>query len=239
VRLEAEAMAGGGDELKLLGMWASPYVLRVKFALSLKGLSYEYVEEDLMNKSDLLLSSNPVNKKVPVLIHNGKPVCESQVILQYLDEAFPGAGATLLPADPHERAVARFWAAFNDDTLVEASQAASWGKTEEERAEGEKKVVEALEKMEVGLRECSKGKPFFGGDTVGYLDVVLGGFLAWVRATDVMRGVKRFDPATTPLLAAWAERFVELDAAKAVMPDMDKMIEFGKVLQARAAAATN
>jgi glutathione S-transferase len=117
-----------------------------------------------------------------------------------------------------------------------ASQAASWGKTEEERAEGEKKVVEALERMEVGLRECSKGKPFFGGDTVGYLDVVLGGFLAWVRATDVMRGVKRFDPATTPLLAAWAERFVELDAAKAVMPDMDKMIEFGKVLQARAAA---
>jgi glutathione S-transferase len=110
-------MAGAGDELKLLGMWTSPFALRVKLALSFKGLSYEYAEEDLSNKSELLLSSNPVHKKVPVLIHNGKPICESQVILQYLDEAFPDAGATLLPADPHERAVARFWAAFCDDTV--------------------------------------------------------------------------------------------------------------------------
>lgn len=51
----------GGDDLKLLGLWASPYVLRVKLALSLKGLSYEYVEEDLRDKSELLLKSNPVH----------------------------------------------------------------------------------------------------------------------------------------------------------------------------------
>ena len=76
-------MAGGGDgELKLLGMWASPFVLRVKLALSFKGLSYEYVEVDLKNKSGLLLASNPVHKKVPVLIHNGKPVCDSKIIVQ-------------------------------------------------------------------------------------------------------------------------------------------------------------
>ncbi|KAG2549058.1 hypothetical protein PVAP13_9KG292700 [Panicum virgatum] len=55
-------MASDG-ELKLLGLWTSPFVIRVRLMLNLNGLSYEYVEEDVKNKSELL-SSNPVHKKV-------------------------------------------------------------------------------------------------------------------------------------------------------------------------------
>uniref|UniRef100_A0A0A8ZWN7 glutathione transferase n=1 Tax=Arundo donax TaxID=35708 RepID=A0A0A8ZWN7_ARUDO len=227
----------GGDELKLLGMWASPFVLRVKLALSLKGLDYEYVEENLGNKSELLLKSNPVHNKVPVLLHNGKPVCESSVIVQYIDEAFAGTGPSILPADPYERAVARFWAAFIDDKLLVAWNQSSRGKTEEERAEAKKQSVVAVENLEGALRECGKGKPFFGGDSVGYVDVMLGGLLGWVLATEELQGVKPFDPACTPLLAAWAESFGALDAVQPVMPDVSKLVEFGKMLQARQAAA--
>jgi glutathione S-transferase len=107
----------GGDELKLLGSWLSPFATRVKLALALKGLRYTEVEEDLCNKSELLLRSNPVHKKVPVLIHNGTPVCESVIIMQFIDEAFAGAGPYLLPSDPYERAVARFWAAYIDEKV--------------------------------------------------------------------------------------------------------------------------
>jgi len=108
----------GEDELKLLGMWASPFVLRARLALSFKGLKYEYVEEEIFgNKGELLVKSNPVHKKVPVLIHNGKPICESQVIVQYIDEIYGGAAPSLLPVDPYDRAVARFWAAYIDDKV--------------------------------------------------------------------------------------------------------------------------
>ncbi|VAH05459.1 unnamed protein product [Triticum turgidum subsp. durum] len=109
------AAAAGGDEVKLLGVWDSPFVNRVQIVLNLKGISYQYVEEDLHNKGELLLASNPVHKKVPVLIHNGKPIPESQVIVQYIDEVWRGAGPSVLPAGPHERATARFWAAYVDD----------------------------------------------------------------------------------------------------------------------------
>jgi len=105
----------GKEDLKLLGLPLSPFVISVRMALNMKGVSYEYVDEDLSNKSELLLKSNPVHKKVPVLIHNGKPICESLVILQYVDELF--AGRSILPTDPYERATARFWAAYAGDKV--------------------------------------------------------------------------------------------------------------------------
>ncbi|PWZ54637.1 putative glutathione S-transferase GSTU6 [Zea mays] len=240
----AESMGrdGGDGELKLLGLWASPFVTRAKLALQIKGLSYEYVEEDLGNKSELLLSSNPVHKTVPVLIHNGTPVCESTVIVQYIDEAFAGTGPSLLPADPYQRALARFWAAYLEDKIVTPWRRVFMVKADEEKAEAMRQTVAAMDALEGGLKECSSGgggqSPFFGGDSVGYVDVLLGGMVSWVKASEPLFGAKIIDAARTPLLAAWMERFCELDAAKAVLQDVHAVVEYARTVQARVAAAT-
>ncbi|XP_002448916.2 glutathione transferase GST 23 [Sorghum bicolor] len=103
--------------VKLLGFWASPYVLQVKWALAMKGVEYEYTEEDLRSKSAELLAYNPVHKKVPVLVYHGRPIAESQVILEFIDEAWNHRGDPILPRDPYQRAMARFRARFQQEKV--------------------------------------------------------------------------------------------------------------------------
>lgn len=111
-------MSGTRDHLKLLGTKESLFTHRVVWALKLKGIEYEFVEVDLLNKSPLLLELNPVHKKVPVLVHAGKPICESLVILEYIDENWKDGYYPLLPQDPLGKACARFWAKFVDEKVA-------------------------------------------------------------------------------------------------------------------------
>ncbi|KAF7039536.1 hypothetical protein CFC21_049509 [Triticum aestivum] len=228
-------MAGQGD-VKLLGTGVSSFAVRVRMALHLKGVSYEYLEQDLFDKGELLLASNPVRKKVPVLIHAGRPVCESLAIVEYVDEVWAN-GVSLLPADPYARAVARFWAAYVDDKLSPAWIGILRAASEEDRAEKLDTALAVVGPMEDALAHCSGGKDYFAGDSVGYLDIALGCNLFWFEALREMFGVTVIDAGRTPRLAAWAERFVQTEAAKKAAPSMTSMVDCAGKLQSMWAAA--
>ena len=120
-------MASYGEEqvaaVRVTGGWACYYAIRVYVALRLKGVEYEFLQEVVGNKSELLLRSNPVYKKIPVLLHHGKPIAESVIILQYIEEVWASDGApAILPADPYARAVQRFWAQHMDDKVLQNIQ---------------------------------------------------------------------------------------------------------------------
>ena len=94
-------------------------------------------------------------------------------------------------------------------------------------------VEEGLVLLEEAFGKCSKGKPFFGGDQIGYLDIAFGSFLAWLRVTEKLNGIKLLTEDKTPALLKWADRFCSDAAVKDVMPDTEKLAEFGKMVIAK------
>ncbi|EEF38414.1 glutathione s-transferase, putative [Ricinus communis] len=216
----------GQEEVKVLGGWFSPFAFRAEVALKLKGISYEAVAENLANKSPELLKYNPIYKKIPVLVHNGKPITESLIIIEYIDEVWKHN--PVLPEDPYERAMARFWAYFVDNKLMEAVRRVINTTEEEAKQKEVEKAKEALQVIEKELK--AKGNKFFGGDTVGYVDVAMGWIPNWVGAIEAAFSVKIHDPENFPLLDEWMHNFTQVPIIQEALPQQDKLIAYFKQL---------
>lgn len=91
--------------LKLYSYWMSSCAFRVRIALNLKGLNYEYVPVNLLKeeqRSSEFLKLNPLSY-VPVLVDGDVVLADSLAILLYLDEKYPQH--PLLPSDLRRKAL--------------------------------------------------------------------------------------------------------------------------------------
>ncbi|MED6209992.1 hypothetical protein PIB30_059850 [Stylosanthes scabra] len=210
-------------EVKLIATHESFPCARIEWSLKIKGVEYEYLKEDLSNKSDLLIESNPVHKKVPVLIHNGKPIAESLVILEYIDETWKdNNNHLLLPQDPYDRALARFWARFIDEKCVMSVWQACVAQQGEEK---EKAVEAALETLSL-LENQIKGKKFFGGEKIGYLDIVAGWLSYWLSVLEELGEIELVNAERFPFLHEWANNFINTSPIKDCIPPREDVLAY-------------
>ncbi|KAF9610778.1 hypothetical protein IFM89_024634 [Coptis chinensis] len=221
------------EEVTLFGAGTSRFTHRVIWALKLKGIDYTYINEDLTNKSALLLKYNPVYQRVPVLVHGGKAIAESVVILEYIDETWPEN--PLLPKDPYKRAVTRFWAKYFEDKLSCIGE--FFLTTGEKREKAAKDCLEMLRTIEEqgGLGE----KKFFGGDEIGLADLVMGILARWFGVIEEVVGVKVMEPQEFPRLQAWIKNFKEVPVIKENLPDHEKMVPMYKLRREMLMARTS
>ncbi|XP_060202103.1 probable glutathione S-transferase [Lycium barbarum] len=208
-------------EVKLLGLWYSPFSHRVEWALKIKGVKYEFIEEDLQNKSTLLLESNPVHKKIPVLIHNGKSICESMVIVEYIDETFEGP--PILPKDPYDRAIARFWAKFFEGKGPSVGKVFLLKGKEQEKAK-----EEACEMLEILDNELND-KKFFVGNKFGFADIAANAAALWVGVFEEASGVVLATREKFPNFCRWRDEYITCSENKKYLPSRDELLAKFKV----------
>ena len=100
--------------LTVIGSFVSPYVRKVLACMNLKGLDYEVDPITPFFGNEEYERLSPL-RRIPVLIDGEFSVSDSSVICAYLDEAYPDR--PLLPANPKDRARARWFEEYADTRL--------------------------------------------------------------------------------------------------------------------------
>lgn len=100
--------------MKIIGSFVSPYVRKVLACLELKGIGYRVDPITPFYGNDEFEKLSPL-RRIPVLIDGDVTLCDSTIICAYLEEAYPAT--PLLPADPKDRARARWLEEYADTRL--------------------------------------------------------------------------------------------------------------------------
>jgi glutathione S-transferase len=98
---------------------------KVRMALAEKGIAWDGVHLNLRDgdaQKPEYVKLNP-NQVVPTLLHNGWPTIESNVICEYIEDAWPET--PLRPADPYRIARMRLWMKRLDDNIHAATATVS------------------------------------------------------------------------------------------------------------------
>jgi glutathione S-transferase len=191
------------------GTSASPFVWRVKLALSRKQIAYRSI---MLGLTDISGQFGGRFETVPVLEAGGRQMSESTAIADWLDEAFPDLPRIF--SCPAERSMIGFFdswllqlivsqvlpiyaldahdcVATRDRDYYRRSREAYFGRTlEDVVARREERLPDLRLAMEP-LRACLADRPFLGGNHPNYADMCLLGLFVFVGTI-----------ATLPLLAA-------------------------------------
>ena len=100
----------------IVGNPVSPYVRKVLAACALKGVAVEVDPLVGMMGNDDFGRISPL-RRIPVWVEGEVTLCDSSVIIQYIEETRPGP--SLWPADPVQRAKARWLEEFADTRLFD------------------------------------------------------------------------------------------------------------------------
>jgi len=193
----------------------SPYSWRVWLALEHKAVPHElkvlsFADNDTQKPE--FVAINP-RHKVPTIVDDGFALWESAVILEYLDERFPG-GARLFPGDARERAVVRRLAREAEEYLyregIDPIVDEFFWKGDappdmEKVGKWRERVREELESF-----DRARAGEYLTGPALTAADLVLYPYVAYCKRITARKPEARLTALIPEGLARWAQRIEAL-----------------------------
>ena len=200
----------------------SPYCWRTRLALAHKGLSSETIPWRFTEKAAIAPYKS---ERVPVLLDGDRPVVDSWVIANYLEDTYPErpslfggeggrAAACLLNGWGDAVIIAGMFPMIITDiprrlgeadaAYFRSSREARFGRSLEDIAADRDKAVETFRRSLDPLRLMLNRQPFVGGAVPNYGDAIVFGGFQWARVTSPFRLLAENDP-----VFAWRERMLD------------------------------
>ena len=190
--------------MKLYGANVCPFVHRVRLVLSEKALDHEYVAIDLANKPEWYHDVLPTGK-VPLLEDGGYRLWESDVVCEYLDEAYPEV--SLMPAESGERAKARLQCAWAGSRFVPVFYKLLAGQDPDFQEKRKEEFGVIFKELEERLSHTDS--PFFLNE-LSLADTAL---FPWFERWCVLEHYRNFEmPAPGPRTSAWLKAMGSRDS---------------------------
>ncbi|GAU92720.1 hypothetical protein RvY_04767 [Ramazzottius varieornatus] len=168
-----------------------PYAERVRLMLNTKHVPYEVINIDLKSKPEWFLERNPLGK-VPAIEEPGKkPLFESLVVAEYIDEQFKG-NREVLPSDPYEKA--------RQKVIAQNITTPFYGVLfKNESGDAILKGLEDVEKMLTS--------EYFAGSSQGFVDLMVWPWFERLASlADARPGALQIDFSCYPKIKLWMER---------------------------------
>ena len=201
-------------QLQLISHSLCPYVQRAAIVLAEKQQPYERIDIDLANKPDWFMAISPLGK-TPVLLVDGKPIFESAVICEYLDDTLLPA---LHPKNALLRAQHRSWMEFGSSVLN--AIAGFYNAADDEALAA--KALEIHQKF-VQLEAVLGNGPYFAGEHFSMVDAVFGPVFRYFDVFDKIGKFGFFD--SIPKVSAWRSVLAVRESVKAaVRADYDDLL---------------
>jgi glutathione S-transferase len=201
----------------------SPYAWRAQLALEHKALPYELKILSFSagdTRKPEFIALNP-RHQVPVLVDGDFVLWESNAIVEYLDEAFPGRGAPLFPGDAKTRAIIRrfieevdnYYGKAIDPIIDQAFSVKPEERDAKKVADARKNAVDELAMFSKAMRGDYLAGPLSAADFTFYP------LVAFLYRTQKMKLPDLdVDGMLTPQLRAWKARIEALPFLEKTIP---------------------